>query len=181
MKRRFDDYQRLARGVFGVSSLWLGPTDMLYVRGVGVFLPFAEEYIRFELDRIGSLAVVKTRVGLALNIIYGLFFIAAGGIGGSAAWQAYQAAGPEPRVLWSILSIPFLILAGLAAVLLVTNLALGPTCRFQVQTATRIERLRPVRRLRVARRVLDALAPALAAAQNPPTPAAPNHLSSPEM
>lgn len=179
MKRRFDDYRRLARGVFGVSSLWLGPNDMLYVRGVGVFLPFAEEYIRFELDRIGSLAVVKTRVGLVLNVIYGVVFLAAGSIGGSAAWQAYQAAGPEPRVLWSILGVPFLMLAGLAAVLLAVNLALGPTCRFQVQTATRIERLRPVRRLRVARRVLDALAPALAAAQNSPPPTAADHQSPP--
>jgi hypothetical protein len=164
MKRRFDSYRRLARGVFGVSSLWLGPKDLLYVRGTGVLLPFSEEYLRFELDRIQSAAVVRTRTGLVLNVVYGGLALVLGGLGGVAIWQA-RAVGGELAGFYVFLAVPLFVLAAVALALFLVNLALGPTCHFQVQTATRLERLRAVRRVRPARRVLAQLIPALLAAQ----------------
>jgi len=164
MKRRFDSYERLARGLFGVSSVWLGPKDLLYVRGTGVLLPFSEEYLRFELERIQSAAVVKTRTGLVLNVVYGGLAMVLGGLGGVALWQA-GSAGDELAGLFYVLAYPLFVLAAVALVLFLVNLVLGPTCHFQVQTATRLERLRAVRRLRAARRVLAQLIPAVLAAQ----------------
>ncbi len=172
MKTRFDDHVRLARGLFSVSSLWLGPKDLLYVRGAGILMPFSQDYIRFDLERIRSLAVAKTRTGLVLNVVYGTVAAIAAIIAGLAWWQAIDASDDDFQVLWGMLAAPaslgFLVSLGLFAV----NLALGPTCLFQVHTATRIERLRPVRRLRVAARVMEALGPALAAAQSHPGGAA---------
>lgn len=164
MRRRFDDYERLARGLFGVSSLWLSPRDVLYVRGTGVLLPFAEEYIRFDLTCIQSAAVVKTRTGLVLNLAFGGLALALGSLGTVALLRALSASG-DIVVLYYAVALPALALAAVLLVLFLVNVALGPTCRFQLQTATRLERLRPLRRLRPARRVLARLLPALAQAQ----------------
>ena len=153
MKRRFDDYTRLARGLFGASSLWLGPKDILSVRGSGVLLPFVEEYCRFELDRIQSAAVVKTRTGLVLNLIYGGLALLMGGLGGAAVWQGMTGGGTAEPFFYA-LAVPLLLVATVALVLFIINFALGPTCHFQLQTATRVERIRSVRRLRAARRLL---------------------------
>jgi len=160
MKKRFDEYTRLARGLFGVSSLWLGPNDLLYVRGTGVLMPFAEEYVRFELGRIRSAAMVNTRTGLVLNIVYGTLALISGVPGAIAVWQLVSGVDDDIEIVLYILATPLLLLAAVAMVLFFINFALGPTCHFQIQTATRIERLRPVRRVRVARRVLARLMPA---------------------
>jgi len=164
MKRHFDDYTRLARGLFGVSSLWLGPRDLLYVRGSGVLLAYAEQYLRFELDRIQSASVVRTRTGMVLNLLYGSLALVFGGLGGVLLWQAGGQAGGA-RVFLQILAGTSAVVSLLGLALLAVNWALGPTCLFQLQTATRIERLRPLRRLRPARRVLAQLSPLLLAAQ----------------
>jgi len=166
MKRRFNDYTRLARGIFGVSSLWLGPRDILYVRGTGVLLAFTEEYIRFELDGIRSVAVVKTYTGRVLNAVYGLLAAVLGIIGGIGLWHLIQE-GTDGVAEFAlvVLVAPSLFVAAIATILLLINLALGPTCHFQIQSATRIERVRPVRRLRTARRVLAHLGSAVGSAQ----------------
>jgi hypothetical protein len=165
MKRRFDDYTRLARGLFGVSSLWLGPTHLLSVRGTGVLVPFVQAYRRYELDRIQAVSVVRTRTGLVLNLVYGALVLGFGGVGGAAWWQAVAVGGRFQELLYAV-AVPSLLVGGLGLVLLVINCALGPTCHFQLHTATRIERLRPLRRLRAARRVLAQLTPVLLAAQS---------------
>lgn len=164
MKRHFDDYTRLARGIFGVSSLWLGPREVLYVRGTGVLVPFVEEYLRFELDRIQSASIVKTHTGKVLNGVYGGLALVLGGLGGLSLWQAWSQSG-DLVALYYVFAVPLLVLAGVALVLLLLNAILGPTCHFQLQTATRIERLRPLRRLRAAHRVMNLLAPAMLVAQ----------------
>ena len=168
MKRSFGEYTRLARGVFGVSSLWLGPNDVLYVRGIGVFLGFSEEYVRFELSRIQSVSLIPTRTGLVLNWVYGGVAVTAWVPGVVLVLKALDAGGNLGAVLW-VASVPVIALALAATALFAINMILGPTCQFQIQTATRLERVRPVRRLRTAERVLNQLIPAVSAAQ--PTPA----------
>lgn len=166
MKRRFDDYSRLARGLFGASSLWLGPKDLLSVRGSGVLLPFVEDYCRFELERIQSAAIIKTRTGLVLNLVYGGLALLMASLGGAAIWQGMTGGGTAEPIFYA-LAIPLVLVATVSLVLFIINFALGPTCHFQIQTATRVERIRSVRRLRSARRVLARLTPALLAAQGP--------------
>lgn len=165
MKRRFDEYTRLARGVFGVSSLWLGPKDVLYVRGTGVVLGITEEYVRFELSRIQSLAVIPTTTGRVLNGVYGGVAVTAGMAAGALVLKAIDSVG-RMEAVYAVLSVPLIALALVATALLVTNMVLGPTCRFQIQTATRIERVRPVRRLRTAERVLTSLTAAVTVEQS---------------
>jgi hypothetical protein len=167
VKRRFDSYVRLARGIFGVSSVWLGPHDLLYVRGTGVLLPFTEDYVRFELHRIQSVAIMRTKTGMLLNAMYGGLSLVLGGLGGAALWQSAREGQSEVLSgMLSFLAVSLFLGAGLAFLLLVINVALGPTCLFVVQSATRQERLRAVRRVRTARRVLQQMHPVVLAVQS---------------
>jgi hypothetical protein len=170
MTRRFDDYHRLARGLWSCSSLWLGQANVLYVHGTGVLLPFKEEYHRFDLRRIQAVAVVPTHTGWVLSLIFGFLAFGVGGVGWLALFSAGAASGVE-EVLLQLAGWPAAAVGAIGLVLLVVNLILGPTCRFQIQTATRRQSIRACRRLRVARRALAQLAPALAHAQGAPAPA----------
>lgn len=164
MKREFDGYRRLTRGIFGASSLWLGSHDVLYVRGSGVWLPFNEEYLRFSLTKLQSASLVKTRTGLVLNLVFGFFALITGTSSALLISQALDHIGPEQAV-YVIMAIPSSVLALVFLTLFIVNLALGPTCVLQLQTATRLEKIRAARRLRTARRVLAELAPAITDAQ----------------
>jgi hypothetical protein len=170
MKRSFGNYRRLARGLLSCSSLWLSEANLLYVCGAGVLVPFAEQYHRFDLRRIHSIALVRTHTGWVLNIIFGTIALAFGGLGLFAIINAADVVGPE-SVLFYLTGVPSAALGSVAFVFLVGNLALGPTCHLQVQTATRIQRIRSVRRLRVGQEVLAVVTPILAQAQAAGAPA----------
>ncbi len=169
MKKHFDHYRRLAKGSSGCSSLWLGPRDLLYVRGGGFVLPFTEEYLRFELARIQAVSYYPTRTGLVLTLCFGAVALLFGGIGAGALVNAWRMGfSGDAVVVTMIFGGPCLLLGLLALGLLIYNLARGPTCVCKIQTAARQESLRPVRRVKTARRVLAELQPALAAARQPP-------------
>jgi hypothetical protein len=57
------------------------------------------------------------------------------------------------------------IIAGLLAAMLVLNMLLGPTCKFQLQTAVQTEPIHALGRLRKARKIRDVLVPLVEAAQ----------------
>jgi hypothetical protein len=164
MKTRFDNYRRLARGLFSCSSLWVSESNVLYVCGAGVLLPFAEEYHRFDLRRIQSVSLVRTYTGLVLSVIFIVILL---GFGGVAAVALVNAAGSQDleEFLYYLVGVPSAVLSLLALGLLIVNILLGPTCQFQIQTPARLQRVRSVRRMRVGRRVLAELAPMLTRAQ----------------
>jgi hypothetical protein len=67
LKAFTDNYQRLARDLFGLSSLWLGKDHLVYVKGTGFLVPFTEEYKRFRLSEIQAVNVARTsRIGFSL-------------------------------------------------------------------------------------------------------------------
>ena len=179
MKKMFGNYRRLARGSLSCSSLWLGNGHLLYVKGNGLLLPLTEEYLRFELRRIHALALMRTRTGAVMNVICGSMALGGGAVAGLAAsnWSR----GSSPGV-WAV----FTALSGLVAVCwligLVLNVLRGPTCVVLLQTPVRCERLRPLRRLRTAQRVLAELSPIIDQAQQTataqPTVAAPQPVPS---
>ena len=77
MKAFSDSYRCLARDPLGLSSLWLGEDDLVYVKGSGFLMPFTEEYKRFRLGEIQSFSVAKTsRTGLTLLYVFLLLFSA---------------------------------------------------------------------------------------------------------
>jgi hypothetical protein len=166
MIQSFGEYQRLARGLCGCSSLWVAEDHLLYVHGWGLGLPVMEEYLRFDFTRIQALSLTRTLTWW-LWLAGGLLIA---GASGGLAGVAYLAARAEmgPGDLWIIPSV-FCVLLTLLALLglsvVAGNLLLGPSCVVTVQTRTNTYRLRPLRRWRAARRALDQLGPRITAAQ----------------
>jgi len=153
MKKRFGEYQRLARGVFGCSSLWRGEDHLLYVRGSGFLIPFSEEYLRFRYRDIQALIIVGTSGRLWTSILYGIGVLLFGGLCGLVLGTR------EPGETWPLVMIllfPFPVALSLLF-LFVRPLVLGQRCVVEVQTSLKKERFRMLTRIPIARRVLDSL------------------------
>ena len=153
MKKQFGGYQRLARGVFGCSSLWRGEDHLLYVRGNGFLIPFSEEYLRIRYADIQSLVIVGTSGRLLSGVLYGLGVLLFGGLCGLTM---YLREPGEMGALVLILLFPLPVLL-LSLVLFVRTLLLGQRCVVEVQTSLKKERLRMLTRLSFARGVLNSL------------------------
>lgn len=140
LKAFSDSYRCLARDPLGLSSLWLGEDDLVYVKGSGFLMPFTEEYKRFRLGEIQSFSVAKTsRTGLTLLYVFLLLF--------SAVIAGLIAGLSESYHLAKILTLSFFSAGALGALaMLVRHLILGPVCVCDIQTRLTKERLRPLRR-----------------------------------
>ncbi|MGI8604898.1 MAG: hypothetical protein ACR2OZ_18160 [Verrucomicrobiales bacterium] len=164
MKKAFEGYRRLARGLFSCSSVWLGSSHLLYVKGAGFLVPFTEEYLRFELKRIQALSIIRTRIGLVISLLLAASTFVNAALAWSAGWTASQTQH-DGRLVYIFASVFFGLPSVLSLLALIVHFARGPTCLLQVQTRVRSERLRPLRRLRAARRVFDEISPLIAASQ----------------
>ena len=78
-------------------------------------------------------------------------FIAAGALVGASLlfWSTGDAV---MEAFYKVLAVVCGIVAAIALPICIVNMALGPTCHCAVQTAGQSERLRPLRRLRRAKR-----------------------------
>jgi len=135
------EYRRLpgrGRTPLGSDSLWIGEDHLLLVELRG----FTETYRRFYFRDVQAIILRRTdragRVAVLLGVL-GLVFL------GFAA-----DAGPVWNVVWG--GVSGLLFLGLAV-----NVALGPSCSCVLRTALQTVRLRPLGRLRRARRVLERL------------------------
>ncbi len=148
----------------GRARLWLAEDHLLEANALFI----SERYHRFFLRDIRALLVQQTVVGRVVNIVLGVFTFAGLLAVAGFAVAATKATEPEARVVFWIFA-GFLI-AGtlLLLVLLVVNLALGPTCRCVIHTGAGAHSLEAPKRLRRARRLLAALAPHIEAAQAAP-------------
>lgn len=159
MRKQFGEYRRLARGVFGCSSLWAGREHLLYVRGTGLLLPVVEDYIRVRYRDLRSVAVVRTYTSLWWNLVYGagcvLFALPVVYFGVSLHRGQFDPDGEAP---FAIVMLAILVVPALAAVVgLVWNLALGKSCLLSLQTGQGSVRVRAARRVRTANRVRDGI------------------------
>lgn len=161
MKKTFGEYERVAGGSPGMSSLWLGGDHLLYIRGSGFILPFSEEYKRFRYADIQGIVLARTA---------GLFWGALGYFAGFAAAASIAFAllfWREPGdvgLLITTLSLPLPVAVAMLA-LLIRHLVLGPRCVCEIQTGVKRERLAPVSRLIQGREVLERLSPRIRGAQ----------------
>lgn len=140
MKAFSDQYQPLAKDLFGLSSLWLGEDHLVYVKGSGFILPFTEEYKRFRLSEIQAVNVAKTsRTGWIFLYLFGLLL-------GSLIVTLILVVAESMRPITVIgLSLGFAL--GLVSLgLLARHLILGPTCVCDIQTRLSRERIRPLNR-----------------------------------
>ncbi len=135
-------------------DLWLTDDHILHV----VRSSYSEHCKRFYLSDIQGFCIVKTAFGKGLNIIVGiviainamLIFTAL------ASWKF-----PAISVVLS-----FGVFGAIAAVLLVYNILLGPTCACNIYTAVQCERLKALGRWKKANSVIDTLRPMIEAVQD---------------
>jgi hypothetical protein len=126
--------------------LYLAADHLLQVSSTG----FTESYKRFYFRDIQSVTLRKTYVGKAANAVLG----------------ATVAIFAVPALFTSMpVTVVLACLAGFFAIGLGANIALGPTCVCQLQTAVQHERLRSLSRLRRAQKVLERLRPEMVRAQ----------------
>jgi hypothetical protein len=139
-------YRRLtgrARTLGGYSQLWIAPDHILLLRSTR----FRERYWRFALADIQAVVVTELPARLPL-----------------------QAALSATTLLWALASTLvvsafakwfFLITGGLGLALVILDIARGPRCRCFLHTAVSREPLSPVHRMRIARKFLAQLQPAV--------------------
>ena len=132
--------------------LYAGADHLLQVASTG----FTESYKRFYYRDIQAITLRKTYFGKATNAVLGAT-VAVFGV------PALFTSAPVTIVLAS--------LAGLFAIGLGANIALGATCVCHIRTAVQHEKMASLSRLRRARRVLARLRPLITAAQGELSPA----------
>jgi hypothetical protein len=154
MKRKFGEYVRISRGLFGCSSFWRGENHYLYVRGNGFILPFSEDCFRFEFLKVQSIAVTRTGAAMVYGVLFGLIALGSGlltvasivGIDGSPS---------DGVLIFLAVLLGFTALVSIAVV--AVNIVLGPTCVCRIQTSVRTERIRPLSRWGEAQAALKAM------------------------
>lgn len=153
MKKQFDEYRRLARGVFACSSLWQGEDHLLYVRGSGFLIPFSEEYLRFRYRDIQALVIVGTSGRWVSAVLYGIGLVLFGFLC-ALILSLREGASVAPLVVTLLFPFP---VAMVFLLLFVRTLILGQRCVVEVQTSLKKERFRMLTRLPLARRVVECL------------------------
>lgn len=154
MARLPNPYHRLPGTGIGVSEhvkLYLAADHLLQVSSSG----FTETYRRFYFRDLQAITLRESMHGKVWNGVWG--FLAC-----LPAIAAIQMTGTATVVWWGITGIFLLLLA--------INMARGPTCVCQVQTAVQTRPLRSLNRVRRAGKVIALLKPHLEAAQGALTP-----------
>jgi hypothetical protein len=145
------EYQRLTRargrGITGFASLWLGRDHLLCINSTG----YTEDYKRFYYRDIQAIIIRRTNHrqvwSQILAVLLALFVLFALTIGNTAA------------------AVFFWIIVGILSLVLVLNLAFGPTVRCYLKSAVQTEELAALNRLGRARKALVRLRPLIIAAQ----------------
>lgn len=163
-------YQRLtgrSYGLRGITSLWLGDGHLLQVASALV----AESYRRWYLVEVQAIVARRSRKRMAWNLVWGILGGAA--IGVSAGFLGLAAASGAEREAQIVLRI----LAGLsggiaaaAALLMLINSSLGPTCAVFIQTPHGLDPLGAPTRERALNRLLARLRPQIEVAQRAARP-----------
>ena len=148
MARSPKTYRRIGSAGFSAMEyirLYQAPDHLLEVYSSG----YTETYRRYFFQDIQAIFIEKTRWGKIANVVVGLcglFFLMLALLNG-AGWVASG------------------IIGGFFGLFLLINSIAGPTCAVFIQTAVQRQRLRPVTRLRTARRLLKRITPFIEQAQ----------------
>ena len=137
---------------FSRCSLYLGNDHILAVDSTG----FSEDYKRFYFSDIQAIITRRTKRGAAWSIVLSLMT--------ACCFMGVLFLEVESfRILFSILS-------GMFLVFLLFNIFRGPTCICHIMTAVQQEQLSSLNRLRVARKVIEMLRPAIERVQGKISP-----------
>lgn len=148
MSASFDSYERLAKGLWGLSSLWQGGDHLVYVNGRGVLIPLSEEYKRYKYSEIQAFSIAKTS-RLGKGILYGAGFVFFSSI------IAVILVFIDDYNTGLALAVSCLVVGALVSIgLLLRHLILGPTCVCEIRTSISKERLRPLNRYHRAKEIV---------------------------
>ncbi len=148
-------YRRLPgrAGLFLLHRAYLGDDHLLAVRTIVV----REVYRRFFFRDIAAFSIHRTGRHVAWGIVFGVLFV----VSGLLAWGLWPGRTGEPAVGSTISGLA----AALWLVLLIVNLALGPSCTCFVRTAVQTVELPSINRLRRAMRAREMILERVRAAQ----------------
>lgn len=141
MARREKAYRRLpgrARRLMGSTTLWMGRDHLLLVEGRG----YTETYRRFYYRDIQFVLTRRSNRAVVLSLVFAVLLAGVA----TAAWLT----GREFLMFWAIPGGCFLLL-------LLINLAKGPTCLCDLRTGVQTARLDSLHRLRKARKAIGRL------------------------
>ena len=150
MARKEREYKRLPGrpfSLFDVRSLWQGPDHLLWVETVF----FKENYKRFFYKDIQALVMQRVNTHILWTFIWGAPALICGLL-------AYLLPGT------SYVSGTFAVIFFLATAV---NLAMGPACSVQLQTAVQIHTLTSLKRIRTARKTMARIKELVEAVQGP--------------
>jgi hypothetical protein len=136
---------RTGRLAFGTTALWRGLDHLLLIERDG----YTENYKRFHFTDIESITIRQTKSHITYSIVCLVFVV-------FFTWIAVITTGPGQ--VFSLFWVVFFLTP------LIFNLAWGPTCVAHISTAVQREEL-PLRRVRKARRILEAVKATVASAQ----------------
>ncbi len=147
----FDNYERLAKELWGLSSLWKGGDHLVYVSGRGLLIPVSEEYKRYKYSEIQALSIARTS-RLGKGILYGTGFVF------FSAIIALILVLIDDYNTGLALVVSGLFIGALVSIgLLLRHLILGPTCVCEIKTSISKEKLRPLNRYHRAREIVAQL------------------------
>lgn len=163
MKKKERPYRPLpgrAAGVMGVYRLWAAEDHLILVSS----MMGSERYQRFFFKDIEAFVIRHTSGCRDRNLVLGLCWIVMGGLA-AAAYSAMDTSTASSREGLTAFAIVCGVFSALAFIPFLINSLRGQTCRFYVQTSVGLQQLPCPRRVPIARRVLERLAPAIAASR----------------
>ncbi len=159
MKKQIGEYRHLAGGSRTGGTLWEGPDHLLYLERSGRFLNQSETPKRIDYANIQCISFARTSTWWWATVLLGLLACL------FAIVAARTESGPDSagRLIFYVAATAFIGAAFLV------HLTKGPTCIVKIQTAVQLHHLRPLRRLRPARKFAEHLS-ALCRAHQGDTP-----------
>jgi hypothetical protein len=157
-------HQKLSGGGInwtGRGKLWLSEDHILEVNSLFVI----EWYRRFFFREIRAFTVRRTNRRLILALVLGGVGVLFGLIASAFAWSGVKSPAQETQVLMYMMAGFFGVIAVVCLVLFAFNLALGPSCRCHVLTATGWQALAAPTRLGPAVQAQARIFPLIEAAQ----------------
>ncbi|MDB6120050.1 MAG: hypothetical protein JWO08_3831 [Verrucomicrobiaceae bacterium] len=155
MKKAFGDYRLITGSARTRGSLWEGPDHLLYIESEGFLVEFIESYKRIDYSKIQAITYGLTRtwawtivwqVALTALLIWPVvYFFSVNG---------YRYIDPVSLPPASMAFLGFVLML----VVLVVNLVKGPTCVCKIQTAVQSLKLKPVVRVKQARKLAEKVA-----------------------
>jgi hypothetical protein len=153
MASKKKQYRKLAKKFFTLfftDSLWQGPDHLLHVEAGFM----SERYKRFYFKDVQAVVLRRKSTHHIWSLIWGIGLVLFGLALVSRA-------------------IPFaagIIFASMFILLLIVNLALGPSCEVRLQTAVQVQKLSALRRVPQAQKVMNRIRDEVLKVQEPLTP-----------